>query len=55
MSEMQQDPSANTARFRAFVQEAPQEPSAPAVSRGLLFGGIAVAVLIVIVVLVIAL
>lgn len=52
MAEFQQDPSANTGRFRAFVEQANEtEPKAPAVSRGMLIG-VGVALLVVIIVIV---
>ncbi len=58
MAEFEQDPSANTGRFRAFVehaQAADSTPRSPAVSRGLLIGGAVVVGIIVIVVLIVAL
>ncbi|HZR51852.1 MAG TPA: hypothetical protein VFB06_20350 [Streptosporangiaceae bacterium] len=56
MAEFQQDPSANTGRFRAFVEQANTTDSpSPAVSRGKLIGiGVAL-VVIVIVILAVAL
>jgi hypothetical protein len=56
MSEQQQqDPSGNTARFRAFVEQA-QVEDAPkqGMSRGMLIGGIVVLAIIVIVILAVA-
>jgi hypothetical protein len=53
MAEYEQDPSGNTGRFRAFVEQAQAADTAnrsPAKSRGLLIG-IAVLALIVIVVI----
>lgn len=50
MSEFEQDPSANTGRFRAFVQQADDAPTRKGPSRGLLIGG-AVVVLVIIVLL----
>jgi hypothetical protein len=57
MSEQQQqDPSGNTARFRAFVEQAQVEDAPkPGVSRGMLIGGIVVLAIIVIVILAVAL
>jgi hypothetical protein len=52
MSESQQDPSANTGRFRAFVEEAPLEPVSSGVSRGTLIWVACAAVAVLIVVLV---
>jgi hypothetical protein len=53
MSELEQDPSANTGRFRAFAEQVERESggsSRPA-SRGLLIGaGVALAVIIVVIV-----
>lgn len=47
----QQDPSANTGRFRAFVEQADHtDTRSPAVSRGMLIGiGVAVAVIIIVI------
>ncbi len=58
MAEFEQDPSANTGRFRAFVehaQAADSKPRSPMASRGLLIGGALALAVIVIVVLVLAL
>jgi hypothetical protein len=54
MSESQQDPSANTARFRAFVEQAPPETS-PSRVNAKLIGGIVVAIVIVVIILAVAL
>jgi hypothetical protein len=52
----QQDPSGNTARFRAFVEQAQVEDAPkPAVSRGMLIGGVIIVAIIVIVILAVAL
>jgi hypothetical protein len=52
----QQDPSGNTGRFRAFVEQAQAEDiPKPAVSRGMLIGGIVVLAIVVIVILAVAL
>jgi hypothetical protein len=53
MSEFEQDPSANTGRFRAFYEAQEQEATkqAAGIPRGVLIGGIVVLVVIVIVVL----
>ena len=59
MAEYEQDPSANTGRFRAFVEQAQAEDRAtgtsPAKSRGLLIGGAVLAVVIIVVILAVAL
>jgi len=54
MAEFEQDPSANTGRFRAFVQHAEEESTRPpAVSRGMLIGiGVALAVILIVVLVV---
>jgi hypothetical protein len=51
MAEFEQDPSANTGRFRAFVQQADDEKTkSPAMSRGVLIGvGVLVAVIIIVI------
>lgn len=52
MAEFQQDPSANTGRFRAFVEQADKTDatSSPAVSRGMLIGiGVVLAVIIIVI------
>jgi hypothetical protein len=51
MAEFEQDPSANTGRFRAFVQQAEEETTrSPAVSRGMLIGiGVALAVIVIVI------
>jgi hypothetical protein len=57
MAEFEQDPSANTGRFRAFVEQAQaadSTPRAPMASRSLLIGGAVVLAVIVIVVLIVA-
>jgi hypothetical protein len=57
MAEYEQDPSANTGRFRAFVEQAQAEERAtrsPATSRGLLIGGVILAVIVIIVVIALA-
>ncbi|HEX6526446.1 MAG TPA: hypothetical protein VF070_41490 [Streptosporangiaceae bacterium] len=57
MSELDQDPSANTGRFRAFAEQVERESggtSRPA-SRGLLIGAGVVLVVIIIVILAITL
>ena len=57
MAEFEQDPSANTGRFRAFVEQSQAADSAtrsPAASRGLLIGGAVALAVIVIVVLIVA-
>jgi hypothetical protein len=54
MGEYEQDPSASTGRFRAFVEQAQAEERAtrsPGMSRGLLIGGIVLAVIIILVVI----
>jgi hypothetical protein len=54
MSEFEQDPSASTGRFRAFVEGAQAEeqaPRSPVASRGLLIGAGVVLVVIIIVVI----
>jgi hypothetical protein len=58
MSEFEQDPSANTGRFRAFVERGQAEDQAvrpPKASRGLLIGGGVVLVVVIIVVIALAL
>jgi hypothetical protein len=58
MAEYEQDPSANTGRFRAFVEQGQVEERAttsPAKSRGLLIGGVVLAVVIIVVILAVAL
>jgi hypothetical protein len=50
MSESQQDPSANTARFRAFVDQAPPETTAPRVNTKLIAGIVAAIVVVIIIV-----
>jgi hypothetical protein len=58
MAEYDQDPSASTGRFRAFVEQGQAEDratSSPAKSRGLLIGGAVLALIIVVVILAIAL
>jgi hypothetical protein len=58
MAEYEQDPSASTGRFRAFVEQGQAEERAthsPAKSRGLLIGGAVLAVIIVVVILAVAL
>jgi hypothetical protein len=58
MSEFEQDPSANTGRFRAFVERGQAEDQAvkqPIASRGLMIGGAVALVIIVIVVIALAL
>jgi hypothetical protein len=47
----QQDPSANTGRFRAFVEQADNtDAPSPAVSRGMLIGiGVVLAVIVVVI------
>jgi hypothetical protein len=54
MSEYEEDPSANTGRFRAFAQQADDRATrSPASSRGLLIGaGVVLAVIVIIVLLV---
>jgi hypothetical protein len=54
MAEFEQDPSANTGRFRAFVQQAEEETTRPAaVSRGMLIGiGVALAVILIVILVV---
>lgn len=55
MSESQQDPSASTARFRAFVDEAPPEQAARGTSRNwLIWGAVAAVAIIIIIVIVVA-
>lgn len=52
MAEFQQDPSANTGRFRAFVEQAnnTDAQSSPTVSRGMLIGiGVALAVIVIVI------
>jgi hypothetical protein len=54
MAEYEQDPSASTGRFRAFVEQAQAEERAtrsPATSRGLLIGGVVLAVIVILVVI----
>jgi len=54
----QQDPSASTGRFRAFVEQAQVEDratSSPAKSRGLLIGGAALVLVVIVVVLAVVL
>jgi hypothetical protein len=58
MAEYEQDPSANTGRFRAFVEQAQQEERAtrsPATSRGLLIGGGVLVLIVIVVILAVAL
>lgn len=58
MAEYEQDPSGNTGRFRAFVEQAQAAETAnrsPAKSRGLLIGGIVVVAIIIVVILALAL
>jgi hypothetical protein len=58
MAEYEQDPSASTGRFRAFVEEAQAEERAtrsPASSRGLLIGGAVLALIVIVVILAVAL
>ena len=58
MAEYEQDPSASTGRFRAFVEQGQAEERAtrpPAKSRGLLIGGAVLALVIVVVILAVAL
>jgi hypothetical protein len=57
MSEFEQDPSASTGRFRAFVQQAQEEERADrsSPSRGLLIGGVVVLALVIIVILAVTL
>jgi hypothetical protein len=58
MAEYEQDASANTGRFRAFVEQGQVEDRAttsPAKSRGLLIGGAVLAVVIIVVILAVAL
>ena len=57
MSEYQQDPSANTARFKAFVDQAEttERPRTASGNRGLLIGGIVVAVVLIAVILAVTL
>jgi hypothetical protein len=57
MAEFEQDPSANTGRFRAFVEQAEEgggSSRSPVKSRGLLIGAGVVLAVIVIVVLIVA-
>jgi hypothetical protein len=57
MAEYERDPSANTGRFRAFVEQAQADERAtrsPATSRGLLIGGVILAVIVIIVVIALA-
>ena len=54
----QQDPSASTGRFRAFVEQGQTEERttrSPASSRGLLIGGAVLVLVIVVVILAVAL
>jgi hypothetical protein len=58
MAEYEQDPSGNTGRFRAFVEQAQAEENAtrsPAKSRGMLIGGVVLALVIIVVILAVAL
>ena len=58
MSELDQDPSANTGRFRAFAEQVERESGGsapPSSSRGLLIGAGVALVVIIIVILAIAL
>ena len=56
MSEFEQDPSANTGRFRAFVEaQEPETSRSTGTPRGVLIGGIVVLALIVLVVLAVTL
>lgn len=50
MSESHQDPSANTGRFRAFVEEAPPEQAARGTKGWLIWGVVAAVVIIVVIV-----
>jgi subtilase family serine protease len=57
MAEYERDPSANTGRFRAFVEQAQADERAtrsPATSRGLLIGGVILAVIVIIIVIALA-
>ncbi|MDY7086040.1 MAG: hypothetical protein SYR96_13135 [Actinomycetota bacterium] len=47
MSDNSVDPSGNTEAFRAFTQNAPQEPAAAANKTPLIVGGVAVAVVLI--------
>lgn len=47
MSDNSVDPSGNTEAFRAFTQNAPQEPAAASSKTPLLVGGVAVAVVLI--------
>ncbi|HEY1626531.1 MAG TPA: hypothetical protein VGG16_22325 [Streptosporangiaceae bacterium] len=58
MSEYEQDSSASTGRFRAFVEQAQVEDratSSPAKSRGLLIGGGILVLVVIVVILAVAL
>jgi hypothetical protein len=58
MAEYEQDPSASTGRFRAFVEQGQAEERAtrpPAKSRGLLIGGAVLAVIVIVVIIAVAL
>jgi hypothetical protein len=58
MAEYEQDPSGNTGRFRAFVEQAQAEENAtrsPDKSRGLLIGIAVLALIVIVVILAVAL
>jgi hypothetical protein len=57
MAEYEQDPSASTGRFRAFVEQAQAEDrvtSSPARSRALLIGGAVLALVVIVIIIAVA-
>jgi hypothetical protein len=58
MAEYEQDPSASTGRFRAFVEQGQAEERvtrSPARSRGALIGGAVLALIVIVVIIAVAL